>query len=170
MSLIRSSHLKFIAILVVVLGLEIFYLVKDRYLNFNPVESTPLTYEQAADKKYKLWVENERKKNNKQIDPVKFKLEQSFIEGGQVWLYYIDSNIQHGIHNFPHHPDYNFNCYGALYAVYLPEEVGRALALANKNLKKEYPYYNLLVIDGTRAAHVDSTLHDTLRKACGLPQ
>ncbi len=164
----KSPHFKFVAILVIVLGLEILYLVKDRFGNFNPVESTPLTFEQQADMKYRKWLESERNKTKKYIDPVKFGLEQSYIEGGQVWMYYIDSTLEHGIHDFPHHPDLKLNLYGALYAVYLPEEICKALSLAQKNLQKEYPFYHLKVLDGTRAVHVDSALTDTLRKICGL--
>ncbi|MCC7301968.1 MAG: hypothetical protein IT233_04950 [Bacteroidia bacterium] len=164
MNLSRSSHLKFILPLIAVLGLEVTYLVKDRYFNFNPVAGTPDTYEKTADLRYRKWLASEQKKTNKPVEPVKFRLESSYIRNGQIWLYYIDSTIQHGIHNFPHHSNLRLNAYGALYAVYLPEEVCKALSLAQQELKREYPYYNLIVLDGTRAAHIDSATYDTCHK------
>lgn len=157
--------MKYIILLVVIIGLEVLYLVKDRHFNFNPMERTPETYEKTADMRYRKWLESERKnKSQSPVEPVKFKLESSFIRNGQVWLYYIDSTIRHGIHDFPHHEKLKLNSYGALYAVYLPEEVCKAMSKAQQELKKEYPYYDLVVLDGTRAAHVDSMVFDTCHK------
>lgn len=57
------------------------------------------------------------------------------------------------------------NFYGGLDQCYLPCEVATKLNNAQKYLKRDFPFYNLIVFDATRPLHVQQMMWDSLKIA-----
>lgn len=89
--------------------------------------------------------------------------EKLFVRNGLVNINEFDKDIRVVLL-------YNTSCnflgksfYKGLDQCYLPCEVATKLNVAQKNLKKQYPFYNLIIFDATRPAHIQKMMWDSLK-------
>lgn len=89
--------------------------------------------------------------------------EKEFVKNGLVNICEMDSNIRVVL---MYNSDKNFlgkSFYKGLNQCYLPCEVATKLNNAQKYLKAQYPYYNIIVFDATRPAHIQKLMWDSLK-------
>lgn len=90
------------------------------------------------------------------------KLERTMIDSGLVDILTVDSTITvdlkySTIENFMHQ-----DLYGNISKCYVQKEVAEALSKAQSLLRSEFPYYSLLVFDGTRPLSIQQKMWDSL--------
>lgn len=89
--------------------------------------------------------------------------EQNFVRLGLVNIHEMDTNIRVVL---MYNSDKNFigkSFYRGLNQCYLPCEVATKLNNAQKLLKQQYPFYNLIVFDATRPLHIQQLMWDSLK-------
>jgi D-alanyl-D-alanine dipeptidase len=89
--------------------------------------------------------------------------EKQFVRCGLVNITGFDTNIRVVL---LYNTDKNFigkMFYGGLDQCYLPCEVATKLNNAQKYLKADFPFYNLIVFDATRPLHVQKMMWDSLK-------
>ena len=103
--------------------------------------------------------------NQKIIRKDSSAFEKLFIKNGLVNIWEMDTNIRVVL---LYNTEKNFigkNFYGGLNQCYLPCEVATKLNNAQKYLKNDFPFYNLIVFDATRPLHVQQMMWDSLKMA-----
>lgn len=94
------------------------------------------------------------------------EIEKRFIEAGLVDIKSIDDTLQVDLVNS--NPAMNYfreNFYDNLTTAYLQKEIGIKLSGAQKNLKKQFPDYSLLVLDAARPRSVSKRMYEKMKGA-----
>lgn len=89
--------------------------------------------------------------------------EKQFVQCGLVYIAEMDSNIRVVL---MYNSDKNFlgrSFYKGLNQCYLTCEAAIKLNNAQKLLKQQFPFYNLIVFDATRPAHLQKMMWDSLK-------
>jgi len=105
--------------------------------------------------------------SNKFSAPLQFpfifsKTEQSIIGAGCVDIKIIDSSIVVDLKYSTSDNFLGFDVYGDFNTCYLQADVAEKLSRAQKYLKSQYPFYNLIVYDGARPRSVQYKMWDTI--------
>jgi len=88
--------------------------------------------------------------------------EQNLINQGLVNLQKIDSSILVDLRYSSENNFFGKDVYDDLENAYLPKDVAEKLSEVNKDLKKKYPNFSLLVFDAVRPLSVQQILWDAL--------
>lgn len=91
------------------------------------------------------------------------EIEQSLIDSGLVNIKEIDSTIRVDLKYSSTDNFLGIDVYGDLESCYLQPDVARKLAAAQAALKKQYPYYSLIVYDGVRPLRIQQIMWDTIQ-------
>ena len=91
------------------------------------------------------------------------QLERSLIDAGLVNVKDLDSTIQVDLKYSSTDNFLGIDVYGDLENCYLQPDVAKKLAVAQAALKKQYPYYRLIVYDGARPRSIQQVMWDTIQ-------
>ena len=90
-------------------------------------------------------------------------LEQKFINHGLINIHTIDSTIQIDLMYASKSNMFGKPLYGCLTRCYLQPEAAQKVAKAQKELKRLYPNYSLLILDGGRPRSVQQKMWDLVK-------
>lgn len=92
------------------------------------------------------------------------ELETKFVAAGLVDVQSVDQSIAVDLVNAdPNKNVFRENYYNGLRKAYLRKEVAIKLSRAQRNLRKRYPGYSLLVLDAARPRSVSAAMHEKMK-------
>ena len=97
------------------------------------------------------------------MDDTTCNLEQKFINHGLINIHTIDSTIQVDLMYASKSNMFGESLYGCLKRCYLQPEAAQKVAKAQKELKKLYPNYSLLILDGGRPRSVQQKMWNLVK-------
>jgi D-alanyl-D-alanine dipeptidase len=89
-------------------------------------------------------------------------IEKQLIEMGLVNVQQLDSDIVVDLRYSTTNNFIGLDMYGDFDKCYLQKDVAEKLVLAQRSLRKKYPFYSLVIFDAVRPLHIQQQMWDTL--------
>ncbi len=161
MKLLKTRNARFAAILVILLAFELIYILNDKFGRHKNHLANPVPYEAAYSR---IMAEKNRERNKPAwIPPPKYLMEKYLEAYDLVNLVWVNEKIKVDLRYSTENNFLRTDMYGELDRAYLPQEVADAVSKAQNILNEKYPYYSIVVFDGTRPLYIQKMMWDKLQ-------